>query len=42
LKTAQKLNNFLISDKIQKIIAEFGVQKYGTSLFLPGAGVSFD
>lgn len=42
LITAQKVNDLLISDKIQNIIAEFGVQKYGTSLFLPGAGVDFD
>ncbi len=42
LTNAQKIINFLISDKIQKIIAEFGVQKYGTSLFFPGAGVGFD
>ena len=35
IKMANNLINFLISDEGQKLIGEFGVEKYGTQLFIP-------
>ena len=35
---AEDFINWLVSDEAQKIIAEFGVDKYGEQLFFPNAG----
>lgn len=35
---AEEFINWLVSDEAQKIIAEFGVDKYGEPLFFPNAG----
>ena len=38
LEMAQNLVEFLISDRIQDIIGEYGVKEYGKTLFIPCAG----
>lgn len=35
---AQKLVDFMVSDEVQKLIGEYGVEDYGRSLFTPCAG----
>lgn len=34
---AEEFTNWIISDKVQALIAEFGVDKYGEGLFIPNA-----
>lgn len=38
LKAANSFIDWIVSDRVQKIIADFGVDKYGQSLFIPNAG----
>lgn len=38
IEMANNLINFLVSDKIQKLIGNYGVEKYGRQLFVPCGG----
>ncbi len=39
VKEAQKFVDWILSEKTQKMIGEFGVEKYGQALFVPNANV---
>jgi tungstate transport system substrate-binding protein len=34
---AEEFANWIISDKVQALIADFGIDKYGEGLFIPNA-----
>jgi tungstate transport system substrate-binding protein len=38
IEMAQKLVDFLVSDEIQELIGDYGVEEYGMQLFAPCAG----
>ncbi|MBE0478672.1 substrate-binding domain-containing protein [Candidatus Aerophobetes bacterium] len=38
IRMANNLINFLISDEVQELIANYGVEEYGVPLFYPGGG----
>lgn len=38
----QAFVEFMVSDEVQAIISEFGVDKYGSPLFFPDAGKSME
>ncbi len=40
LKAANAFIDWIVSDKVQKLIAKFGVDKYGQPLFVPNAGTN--
>ena len=38
----QAFVEFMVSDEVQAIISEFGVDKYGSPLFFPDAGKTME
>ncbi len=40
IKAADAFINWIVSEKVQKLISQFGVDKYGQALFIPNAGTN--